>query len=62
LADVDLATAFVFPTFADAASALVFFATIKFLPELGFSHGLWIDKRFCPSRTGNYQSWRGCHF
>jgi len=43
---VDLATAFVFPTLADVASALFFFATIKFLPELRFSHGLRIDKRF----------------
>jgi hypothetical protein len=32
LAGVDLATAFVFPTFADAASALLFFATIKIPP------------------------------
>jgi hypothetical protein len=29
LADVDLATALDFPTFADTGSALLFFATIK---------------------------------
>src|SRR5437879_13886989 len=54
LAGVDLATAFVFPTLADASSAFLFFATINFLPELRFSHRLRIDKRFVRGaiRTG----------
>src|SRR2546430_5952634 len=56
LTDVDLATAFVFPTLADAASALLFFATIKFLPKLRFSEGLRVDKRFpnCAWRTHGF--------
>ena len=40
LADVDLATAFLFPTVADATSALLFLATIKFLPNYALLRGV----------------------
>jgi hypothetical protein len=46
LADVDLATAFPFPTFADVVSGLFFFATIKFLQKLRFTAGSWISSGF----------------
>src|ERR1700731_3509736 len=65
LADVDLATALDFPTLTDATSALLFFATIKFLPELRFSHGIPIDKRFselCLGKTRTSNTLRHAAF
>jgi putative membrane protein len=60
LADVDLATAFPFPTFADVVSGLFFFATIKFLQKSRFTAGSWISSGFPTPLQSSDQSAGTC--